>query len=161
MSTVRFPIEAGHIMMFARAIGETNPVYFDPFAAKGTEAGGLIAPPTFVHAVAQFDPNYPLRPKPGEKWFGSGKAPSGIEGKPPTSGGLHAEQEYTYYRALRPGEVLSCESRDGATWEKASKRAGKLVFRERIVEYRDQDGALVVLGRATIVTTERPVDAKS
>ena len=34
-------------------------------AAKQTEAGGIIAPPTFPQAVAQFDPDYPLRPKPG------------------------------------------------------------------------------------------------
>ena len=29
MSDYQFPIEAGHIMMFARAIGETNPAYFE------------------------------------------------------------------------------------------------------------------------------------
>ena len=31
------------------------------------------APPSFAQAVAQFDPDYFLRPKPGEKWFGSAK----------------------------------------------------------------------------------------
>ena len=29
MNDYQFPIEAGHIMMFARAIGETNPAYFE------------------------------------------------------------------------------------------------------------------------------------
>lgn len=158
MAKITFPVEATHIMMFARAVGDTNPVYHDAAAAKGTEAGGIIAPPTFPQAVAQFDPDYPLRPKPGQKWFGSGKGPTGIEDKPASSGGLHAEQHFEYHRALRPGDVLTVETRAGETWQKESRRAGKLTFRERITEYRDQKGELVVTARGVSVTTERPVD---
>ena len=73
MPAKRFPVEAGHILMFARAIGDENPVYTDEEAARKTEAGGIIAPPTFVQASAQFDPDYFLRPKVGQPWFGSGK----------------------------------------------------------------------------------------
>ena len=87
MPKITFPVEATHIMMFARAIGDTNPVYHDAEAAKKTEAKGVIAPPTFVQAMAQFDPEYHLRPKPGQKWFGSGKNPTGLDNKPPSSGG--------------------------------------------------------------------------
>jgi acyl dehydratase len=159
MAKVTFPVEATHIMMFARAVGDFNPVYHDAEAAKKTEAGGIIAPPTFPQAIAQFDPDYHLRPKPNEKWFGSGKNPSGLDGKPKSSGGLHAEQHFTYHRALRPGDVLTSETKQGAVWEKESKRAGKLIFRERIVEHRDQNGELVITARAVGVTTERPVDA--
>ena len=49
--------------------------------------------------------------------------------------------------------------KQGATWEKESKRAGKLIFRERITEHRDAKGELVVTARSVGVTTERPVDA--
>jgi acyl dehydratase len=155
---ITFPVEYSHIMMFARAVGDTNPVYHDAEAAKGTEAGGIIAPPTFPQAVAQFDPEYHLRPKPGQKWFGSAKGPSGIEGKPTSSGGLHAEQHFEYHRHVRPGDVLTVETKPGKTWEKESKRAGKLKFRETIREYRDPKGELVVTARSVSVTTERPVD---
>ena len=55
LAKLTMPIEASHIMMFARAIGDTNPVYHDAEAAKQSEAGGIIAPPTFPQAVAQFD----------------------------------------------------------------------------------------------------------
>ena len=144
MAKITFPVEASHIMMFARAIGDTNPVYHDAAAAKET---GIIAPPSFPQAVAQFDPDYHLRPKPGQKWFGSAKGPSGIEGKPSSSGGLHAEQHYEYHRHLKPGDVLTVETKPGKTWEKESKRAGKLTFRERITEYRDQNGELVITAR--------------
>jgi N-terminal half of MaoC dehydratase len=155
---ITFPVEASHILMFARALGDTNPAFTGEGAAADGEAGGIIAPPTFAQAVAQFDPDYHLRPKPGEAWFGSGRTPSGIEGKPPSSGGLHAEQHFEYHRDLRPGDVLTVEIKPGNTWEKASKRAGKLLFRERITEYRDRDGALVVTARSVVVSTERPVD---
>ncbi len=64
MAKITFPVEAGHIMLFARAVGDTNPVYQDAEAAKRTEVGGIIAPPTFPQAVAQFDPDYPLRWRP-------------------------------------------------------------------------------------------------
>ena len=158
MAKITFPVEATQIMMFARAIGDTNPVYHDAEAAKKSEAGGIIAPPSFAQAVAQFDPEYHLRPKPGQKWFGSAKGPSGIEGKPASSGGLHAEQHYEYIRPLRPGDVLTAETNPGKVWERESKRAGKLTFRERVTEYRDQNGELVMIARGVGVTTERPVD---
>ena len=81
MAAERFPIEAGHIMMFARSVGDPNPVYYDEGRARSTEVGRIIAPPTFVQASAQFDPDYPLRPKIGQPWFGSGKEASGMAGR--------------------------------------------------------------------------------
>src|SRR5215831_15094093 len=73
MSVQRFPVEEGHVLTFARAIGDDNPVYRDPGSAAAREAGGLIAPPTFTIASAQWDPDYPLRPRPGVPWLGSGR----------------------------------------------------------------------------------------
>ena len=106
MAKITFPVEASHIMMFARSIGDTNPVYYDAEAAKKTEAGGIIAPPSFAQSVAQFNPDYFLRPKPGQPWFGSGKTASGVEGKASSSGGLHAEQHFEFHRHIGPGDVL-------------------------------------------------------
>ena len=158
MAKITFPVEAGHIMLFARAIGDYNPVYHDAEAAKQTEVGGIVASPTFPQAVAQFDPEYPLRWRPDQPWFGSGKTASGVENRPSGGGGLHAEQHFEYHRQLRPGDMLTVEYRPGNTWERESKRAGKLTFRERIAEYRNQHGELVVTARSVGVTTERPVE---
>jgi hypothetical protein len=77
MSVDRFPVEAGHILLFARSIGDPNLIYADEAYARGSEVGAIIAPPTFVQASAQFDPDYPLRPRPGRAWFGSGGSPTG------------------------------------------------------------------------------------
>lgn len=144
-------------MLFARAIGDPNPVYYDGDYAAGTEAGGIIAPPTFVQSSAQFDPEYPLRPKLGQPWFGSGRNPTGASPKEGggRGGGLHAEQEFTYHRPVRPGDILSATVQPGRTWEKQG-RSGKLVFAESITEYRDEKGELVVTARSVGVRTERP-----
>ena len=158
MAVDKFPVEASHIMMFARSVGDANPIYYDAEYAKTTEPGTVIAPPTFAQSSAQFDPDYFLRPKIGEPWFGSGGKPSGIEGKPASSGSLHSEQHFEFERPLRPGDLLSVTVHQGKTWEKESKRAGKLMFTERVTEYRDQNGELVCTARSVGVKTERPVD---
>lgn len=159
MAVEKFPVEASHIMMFARAIGDTNPIYYDEDHAKNTEPGSVIAPPTFVQASAQFDPDYRLRPKPGEAWFGSGKEPSGVEQTSSSGGGgLHAEQHYEYHRHPKPGDVLTATVKPGEKWEREGRRSGKLIFSETITEYRDQNGELVVTARGVGVVTERAVE---
>ena len=147
---ITFPVEATHIMMFRRSIGD--------YSVPDTGLGNDAAPPTFPRSVAQFDPDYHLRLKPGVAWFGSGKNPSGVEGKPSSSGGLHAEQHFEFIRPIRPGDVLTVTEHDGKSWEKESKRAGKLIFTERVMEYRDQKGELVCISTGVGVRTERPVD---
>ena len=168
MAVDKFPVEASHIMMFARSVGDDNPIYADADYAAGTEPGAVIAPPTFVQASAQFDPEYFLRPRPGKHWFGSGKEATtkaaSIPGqeKDGSGGGgggiLHAEQHYEYHRHPQVGDVLTATVRKGKEWEKEGKRSGKLKFTETITEYRDQDGELVVTATGVGVTTERAVD---
>ena len=166
MAIDRFPVEASHILMFARSVGDPNPIYADEAYAAGTEVGGIIAPPTFAQASAQFDPDYFLRPKPGQVWFGSGKEPTGLkrekkegESSGSSAGGLHAEQHFTYHRHLRPGDVLTGTVKPGETWEKKGKRSGKLVFSETITEYHDQNGELVITARGVGVRTERVIES--
>ena len=155
-----FPVEATHILMFARSVNDDNPIYADAEYAKSTEVGKIIAPPTFAQAVAQFTPDYPLRPKVDEPWFGSGKEATGTPNPPGAGGGggLHAEQEFIYHRHLSPGDVLTVTTKPGKTWEKQGKRGGKLTFSETITEYHDQNGELVVTARGVGVRTEQVVE---
>ena len=163
----RFPVEAGHILLFARAIGDPNPIYADADYAAGTEVGGVIAPPTFTMASAQFDDGYPLRPRIGEPWFGSGREPTGLKPGASSGGGgggggtgLHAEQHFEYHRPLRAGDVLTHETRQGERWEKQGRKGGKLLFSEMITEFRDHNGELVVTARSVGVRTERVVETE-
>ncbi len=156
----RFPVEAGHILLFARAMGDPNPIYADADYAQTTEVGGIIAPPTFERASVQFDPSYHLRPKSGEPWFGSGREPSGGPHPQAPEGGtaMHAEQHYEYHRPLRPGDLLTVKTRPGKRWERAGRRAGTLSFAETVHDYYDLHGDLVMTARHIRVRTERVVD---
>jgi N-terminal half of MaoC dehydratase len=156
MAVERFPVEATHILMFARAIGDENPVYTDPGSPEAAEFGSVIAPPTFTMAGAQFDPENILLPKIGQPWFGSAKEPSGAEIT--STGRLHAEQHFEYHRPLLASEVLTTVARDGATWEKESKRGGSLLFEEKFIDYLVADtGELVVTARFVSVLPSQAV----
>ena len=166
MAIDKFLIEASHIMMFARSIGDDNPIYYDKSFKSESGCEGVIAPPTFAQSSAQFDPDYFLRPKiGGEGWFGSGREPSGAKssgsggGSGNAAAGLHAEQHFEYHLPLKAGDTLSATTKPGKTWEKESKRAGKLRFSESVTEYRNQNGKLVITAIGVGVQTERPVDS--
>jgi N-terminal half of MaoC dehydratase len=139
MVAQRFPIEPGHVQRFLRTLG-------DP-AADGD--GPLAVPPTFTVANAEFDPDWWLRPRSGQPWFGSGRTP----GEPGTGRGLHAEQHFAYQRAPVVGESLHGTTRAGESWEKQG-RHGALRFLEEITEWRDDAGELVVTERRVRVITE-------
>ena len=54
MAVERFPVEASHIMMFARAVADANPIYYDADYAAGTEVGAIIAPPLVSWLVLSY-----------------------------------------------------------------------------------------------------------
>ncbi|RLA41332.1 MAG: hypothetical protein DRQ64_02560, partial [Gammaproteobacteria bacterium] len=62
MAEFKFPVDASQIMLFARSVGDNNAIYHDAEYASGTDVKGIVAPPTFVQASAQYDPKFPLRP---------------------------------------------------------------------------------------------------
>lgn len=158
MTVNRFPIESGHVLTFARAIGDTNPAYSD-VRFEETGLAGVAVPPTFVQASAQFDPDYPLRPHPGKSWVSAQRSPNGAAaGKQDpadgfTGGGtvLHAEQRYEFTRPVRVGDVLSATQRAGRSWDKTRRNGGRLEFSETVTEYRDSGDRLVVTATAVAV----------
>jgi acyl dehydratase len=164
MSKKSMPIEKGHIMMFARAIGDKNSIYYDDdYASQNNK--NIIAPPTFTQSSAQFDPDYFLRPKIDEPWFGSGKNPTGLvkseekaNDESSSNNILHAEQHFEYHQPVCPGDILTPTSIPGEKWEKESKRAGLLKFSESITEYRNEKDELVITARSVGVVTEKTVE---
>ncbi|MFI0842903.1 MaoC/PaaZ C-terminal domain-containing protein [Mesorhizobium sp. IMUNJ 23232] len=155
----RFPIEEGHIKLFARALGDGNPIYADLDYAGRSPLGGVIAPPTFSEAANHFDEDWPFRPRFGQPWFGSSASPSGV---PAASNGggtaMHAETHFTYHRPLRPGMVLSVRPRRGRRWEKYGPRSGKLTFSEVVSTFVDGQGAPVLDCATVALRTERIVE---
>jgi acyl dehydratase len=125
-----FPVEAGHLLAFRRAIG-----------AAADPAG--VAPPTFAAATDHFDPGYTRRPPLGQGW-GTGLPDSH----------LHVEQHFAYRRPLRAGEHLVARRGPGEIREKTG-RSGRLRFVEERTELRDASGALVLVMRWVDVHAER------
>ncbi len=158
MDPVTFPVEAGHVMLFARSIADPNPIYSSSEYAANTELGRVIAPPTFTEALQQFTPDYAFRPAIGKPWIGSASKPSGLD-EPAGEGTIfHAEQHFTYHGVVYAGDVLTATTRDGHVWEKSGRRGGQLVFRERITEFRNAEGTLVVTSTLVSVETQHAVE---
>ena len=160
MAKITFPVEASHIMMFARAIGDTNPVYHDADRRRSPRSAASSRRPPSRRQWRNSTPTIRCAGAPASPGSVPARRRPGWRNRPSGGGGLHAEQHFEYHRPVRPGEVLTVETKPGNTWERESKRAGKLTFRERVTEYRDRNGELVVTARSVGVTTERPVDQK-
>lgn len=150
----RFPVEAGHMALFARSLGDTLPAHIDPFADD------LTAAPTFTQAADHYDPEYDRRLVPGEDWYDSGREPLGKAPPPGEGGGLgfHAEQEFEYHRPIVPGQMLTATVSTGRRWEKEGRRGGKLTFTETLTEFHDDSGELIVTARFIGVGTEKQVN---
>jgi acyl dehydratase len=150
-------------MLFASALGETNPVYYDEEQARRTPLGGLIAPPTFAVASAHWNPRHLFRgvrripAPPGEESDADAARPERGEGGP-VARILHGEQRFEYHRPLRPGMRLRVATRPGKSWEKQGRRGGRLRFSEIVSEYRDEAGELVVTATSIGIVTEQAVE---
>jgi hypothetical protein len=136
MNEFEFPVEAGHVMLFARTFDEDR-----------RWTAGEAAPPTFPAAAAQYNPDYPLRPRPGRPWIDV----ASLSGEQPF---LHAEQHFEYHSPMRVGDVFTVSTRPGDTWTKTNRRGQTLSFVETVSEYRNADGDLVVTARSVAVRTE-------
>jgi N-terminal half of MaoC dehydratase len=152
--TLRFPVERGHILEFARATGEADAAYE---AAAADLDSPLAAPLTFARSSARFDPANPLRPRPGGAWHGSGRDATGTPDAARRGTGLLAEQRFEYHRPMVAGDVLTVEHRPGESWTKQGRAGGEMVFSELVSEYRDEHGDLVVTAvRVTVETSHVP-----
>jgi hypothetical protein len=129
---MRFAVEEGHVLAFARAIGDE------------TALASRTVPPTFTATTVQHDPEH-MR----------GMHPVGalaIE-PPPGQSLLHAEQHFEYLAPIGIGDVLTVTESQGASWTKQNRQGGVLTFTELIKELRDDAGALVVRSRMVLVST--------
>lgn len=157
-----FHVDRTGILLFASALGETNPIYYDEAHAKTTPLGGVIAPPTFAISSAHWNPDYGLR---GIRKIPASKPRPAVLAERSGGGGggslarvLHGEQRFEYHRPIRPGMKLTVTTKPGKTWTKEGKRGGSLRFSESVSEYRDEAGELVVTATSVGVLTEKAVE---
>lgn len=124
-------VERGAIRRFAEAIGDDNPLFRDPDAARACGHPDLLAPPTFPTAFRQ----------PGDPpWI------TGLDRRRIVAG----EMTFETMRPITAGMVLTCRMRLRAVEDKAG-RNGTMQLLHQDLEGRDQEGALVfVAGRTTV-----------
>ena len=103
-------IERGRLKFFAKAIGETNPVYSDEVAAKAAGYADIPAPPTFMFA-AELD-------------SGALFTMLNVMGVP-VSKILHGEEGFEYLAPIIAGDTVTVTSQVTDIYD---KRGGALEF---------------------------------
>lgn len=127
-------IEKGRLRFFAKATGQTNPVYFDEDIAREAGFPSLPAPPTFLFCLEMDAPN------PQEMLQLLDVDIRSI---------LHGEQHFTYHRPVCAGEALTFHSKINDIYE---KKGGALEFIVREATVNDSAGKCVAeLRRITVV----------
>lgn len=126
-------IEKGRLRFFAKAIGETNPVYFDERAAIAAGYPSLPAPPTFLFA-AELDAGTFL--------------PALVEMGVDLGRVLHGEQQFTYLAPVCAGDTVTVSSSIADIYD---KKNGALEFLVKESTVRNQHQVAVAIIRAIIV----------
>ncbi|MDM0109699.1 MaoC family dehydratase N-terminal domain-containing protein [Variovorax sp. J22R24] len=127
------PIERSRLRFFAKAIGETDPVYTDEAAARDAGYPDLPAPPTFLFA-AELDAGVTDRLL--------------ADLQIPLAKLLHGEQGFTYHRPACVGDTVTVRSRIDDVYD---KKNGALEFVVKSSRATNQRGELVAEMRTVLV----------
>lgn len=124
-------VEKGDIIRFARATGETDPLFLDEVAARKTRYGGTIAPPTYLIV---------MRPLQAER----------LKLTSPYSKSLDGGTRWTYVEPIRPGDRITATAKLADLYEREG-RLGTMLFQIVEIAYVNQFGQLVVSQRDTYI----------
>ncbi|MCA1727658.1 MAG: MaoC family dehydratase N-terminal domain-containing protein [Actinobacteria bacterium] len=129
---VEFTVERDKVNQFARAIGENDPIYNDPEAAKAAGYPEQVAPPTFATALQMHT---------------SGQVVLDPEMGLDYTRVVHGEQEFEYRRPLFVGDKLKATPRVSDVYAKGPNEF--LVIESEI---KDQSGETVIIARSTLLS---------
>ncbi|MGI9599347.1 MAG: FAS1-like dehydratase domain-containing protein [Acidimicrobiales bacterium] len=126
------------IARFARAIGETDPRFFDPDAARAAGHPDVVAPPYFPYTIRMQAAN--LRDRADLEPDGSSS-----EDVPPvpTDRAMAGETAIEMGVPIHAGDVITLEKRIVDLFEK-SGRSGALVFVKQEFRFTNQNDELVM-----------------
>ena len=126
-------VERGRLRFFAKAIGETNPIYVDVAAAAAAGYADLPAPPTFLFAAElDSDTMFALFEQLGV----------------PLAKVLHGEQGFEYFAPVVAGDTVTVTS---VVKDIYDKRGGALEFVETEATAVNQRGDMVAKMRGVTV----------
>lgn len=126
-------VEKGRLRFFAKAIGETNPIYFDESAARDTGYKSIPVPPTFPFSIDLEAPEF--LPVLGLLKMDLGRV-------------LHGSQEFEYLQPVCAGDVITCQT---VLKDMFDKKGGALEFVVLETTFTNQDGEEVVKTTQSLV----------
>ena len=118
-------VEKGRLRFFAKATGQSDPIYFDEAAAQAAGHPSLVVPPTFFFCLEMESPDpAALRNLLGLDYRRL----------------LHGEQGFTYHRLAYAGDRLTFSQRIDDIY---AKKGGALDFVVRLTTVTNQRGEKV------------------
>jgi acyl dehydratase len=126
-------VEKGRLKFFAKAIGETDPVYTDESAARAAGYKALPAPPTFAFC---------LEMETNSLW--DNIAAMGV----PVGAILHGSQTFKYHAPICAGDRVTFQTKVSDVYD---KKSGALEFIVEDTTANNQDGVLVAELQRVIV----------
>lgn len=114
-------VEKGALRLFAKATGETDPIYFDERAAHAAGHRTLPAPPTYLFTLALLVPRQ------------NGLEEMGLD----MQRILHGEQSFVYERQIYAGDVVTLTTRIDEIY---TKKNGSLEFLVETTSAVDDSG---------------------
>lgn len=130
-------VEAGFLKFFAKATGETNPVYFDEDAARAAGHPGIPMPPTYLFSLQMSSPA-----KRGDLF--DTRDGIGVDMRRI----LHGEQGFTYHRPIHAGDRITMTT---TTSDIHAKKGGALEFVVQDTRFENQHGELCAEARQVTV----------
>ena len=130
------PVNEPMIRHWCEAMGDTNPAYLDPEAAKRTVHGGLVAPPTMLQVwdmrgYAMTDPST-IQNKQREL--------HGVFDAAGYTGVVATDTEQAFTRYLRPGDRITSRTRIESISEPKTTALGDGYFIVTRTVFTDQKG---------------------
>ena len=133
MPTFSAVVEAGRLRFFAKATGQTDPLYSDEAPARAAGHPGLPVPPTFLFCLEMESPD----PAAIRNLLGMDYRSL-----------LHGEQGFTYHAMAYAGDTLTFEQRIEDIYD---KKGGALEFVVRTTRVTNQHQQLVAELRCVTV----------
>ena len=116
-------VEKGRLRFFAKATGQSDPVYIDEAAARDAGHPGLPVPPTFLFCLEMDAPN----PAAIRELLGMDYRSL-----------LHGEQGFTYHAMAYAGDTLRYEQRIADIYDKKGGALEFVVRQTRVSNQRDE-----------------------
>jgi acyl dehydratase len=120
---IQVEVEKGRLRFFAKATGQTDPVYIDESAARAAGHPSLPVPPTFLFCLEMESPNpAAIRDLLGIDYRSL----------------LHGEQGFSYHAMAYAGDTLNYQQRIDDIYDKKNGALEFVVRKTRVSNQRDE-----------------------